>query len=95
MTTTMELANDGRRVWSGAPDLMAQLVPAVRGDVQEKIDALRDLGPAYLERCVEWIVHGRQGRQFPPPPAGLDPSMAKSIRESVLEQSTVARMGRA
>jgi hypothetical protein len=78
-----------------APDLMT-LLGAAAEDVGEKLEAADRLAMGYVRAYTEWYVKsGSQHRAGQPSrPAGLDEHIAKAIRESVLEQATVARMGR-
>ena len=72
-----------------APDLMG-ILGGVQQDVREFMAGLQKYGPDYARRYAEHVARNAPMPQLPP---GLSPEAAKLIRESVLEQAIVARMG--
>lgn len=77
-----------------APDLMT-ILGAAAEDIGEKLEAADRLAMDYIKAYTAWIVEGRPLSRQPMRPRDLDPHIAKAVRESVIEQATVARMGQA
>lgn len=77
-----------------APDLMT-ILGAAAEDVGEKLEAADRLGMGYVKAYAEWYVQSGNHCRMPMRPRDLDEHIAKTIRESVADQATAARMGHA
>jgi hypothetical protein len=76
------------------PDLLAVLAEAMPV-VGDKLEAADRLAGEYARRYAHWFLTSKNKHSYPFPPAGLDPLIAKLVRDEVEDAALVRRAGAA
>lgn len=74
-----------------APDLMAALSEVARPKVHEKLRDAKRLADDYLEEYAAFWLGPKSFPRRPQIPAGLDPHVARLVRDEVEEAALVLR----